>query len=206
VLVLLVAALGTSILIGRLAGGRLRHLGRIRLTAAFLASAGLVVMVVLSVTSLGEVADRIALGAGYALLGAFLAVNVVRHRGAIRIGLAVLALGWGMNTLVIAANGGMPLSLSAYRASGQIEAPTPGQAGFFKLVVADEHSALRPLGDVIPVKPIRNVVSAGDLMLIAGMAVFVAAGMRAQPRRAHPVAPSLPRWSGAPPRPTTRSL
>jgi hypothetical protein len=116
------------------------------------------------------------------LLGvlAFLGINLVAARGGVRAGFVTLLAGWALNFVVIAANGGMPLSLWAWSHSGQRGAPTPGEGGFFKIVLAEPGTALRFLGDVVPIRAIDQVVSVGDLVLMAGIAVVIAAGMRAR--------------------------
>lgn len=171
-------ALLLGLVAGYAAGGRLRRLENVRLSYGVLAFAALAVMVVESLADLGDPLDRVLIALGYALAAAFLVVNLRRLRGVLRIAVAILALGWVLNATVMTANGGMPLSLSAYASSGQIEAPTPGEGGFFKIVIADRETALRPLGDVIPLAFYRQVVSAGDLVLLAGLVLAIAGGMR----------------------------
>jgi uncharacterized protein DUF5317 len=179
-------------------GGNLVNLGFVRLAGTTLALAGLGVMVVLRATSPGPLPTYAGLAAGYCLVGACLALNVARHRRAVRVGLAIVAVGWAMNAAVIAANGGMPLSLAAHKASGAIEAPTPGHGGSFKVVIADRRTVLPAFGDVIPLRVFHNVVSAGDLVMLGGLVVVVAAGMRARRR---PRTILAPRWAPAPPTP-----
>lgn len=178
-------ALVTGVVGGFLAGGRLGRLSEVRLVGKPLAFGALAVMVVVPLADLGTPLDRVLIAAGYALAAAFLVVNIVRSRGtALRVGLAVLALGWILNATVMVANGGMPLSREAYAASGQLDTPTPGHGGFFKIVLADENTRLRALGDVITLRPFRRVVSAGDLVLMAGLTLTIFAGMRGNgPRR-----------------------
>jgi hypothetical protein len=103
-------------------------------------------------------------------------------RGAIRIAIAILLLGWLLNAVPIAANGGMPLSLWAYRRAGLTETPTPRTGGFYKIVIASSSTRLNFLGDVIPVAAIRQVVSLGDIALIVGIGCFVVASMQLQDR------------------------
>jgi hypothetical protein len=45
-------------------------------------------------------------------------------------------------------------------------------------VIADEHTDLRWLGDVIPMRAFSTVVSVGDIVLLFGIALVIAAGMR----------------------------
>lgn len=200
-LLLVIIATVLSIPIGILTGGRPRNLGSVRITGAPFALLSLALMVLVRVAPAGGRADGALIVASYALAAVFLSLNVAKHRRALRVGFLVLALGWGLNAAVMTANGGMPLSLAAHYATGETTPPTPGEGGFFKLVVADEHTVLRPLGDVIPLPPLNKVASAGDLVMMLGMAIVVAAGMRPRagvtreslrPAATHP---SLPRWT-----------
>ena len=50
----------------------------------------------------------------------------------------------------------------------------------YKHVAATASSDLRPLGDVIPLRPLKTVVSVGDIVMLAGIATIVAAGMQEQ--------------------------
>lgn len=189
------ATLLASVIAGWLAGGRLRNLAAARLTALPLtfASAGLVV----AARFAGETAAAGLQIAAAAVVAAFLGLNLARVHGAWRVGFAVLVVGWGLNAIVVAANGGMPLSLPAYAASGQTEAPTPGEGGFFAVTVADESTVLAPLGDVIPVPPLRAVASLGDLVLALGIVIVVGAGMRAAAPGAAASEFALPRRHGS---------
>jgi hypothetical protein len=110
----------------------------------------------------------------------FLIANISAARGPVRIGFGIIALGWALNFIVIAANGGMPLSEWAYRTSGQTTAITYGTGGFYRSVHTDSGTLFRQLSDVIPIKPYRQVVSIGDLLLIVGVAFVIAAGMRSR--------------------------
>lgn len=173
---LLVLAIAAAVATGWAARGRLSALATTRVAALPLtfASAGLIVAARFAG---GTAGTALQIAAGIAV-GTFLALNARRHAGLVRVGFAVVALGWGMNAAVITANGGMPLSLTAYAASGQTDVPTPGEAGFFAIEIATEDTALRPLGDVIPLAPLRVVASAGDLLLLAGIFLVIVAGMR----------------------------
>jgi hypothetical protein len=119
----------------------------------------------------------LAIACAYIAVAAFLIRNMTREHS-IRIGLIFLLIGWMLNASVIALNGAMPLSIRAYRASGQTETPTPRQGGFFKIELADNKTRLGFLGDVIPVHPIGQVVSVGDLFLVLGAAGALVGGMR----------------------------
>ncbi|MFN2642671.1 MAG: DUF5317 family protein [Actinomycetota bacterium] len=156
--------------VGRLATLRLRWLPFLYLSAVL----GLLPLF----AHLSRHASRISVAAGYLLLAVFLVINARSKKDGIRAGLIVILIGWLLNTSAIFANGGMPLSLWAYRASNQAEVPKGGEGGFFKIVIAGPGSRLRMLGDVIPVRPIRQVVSFGDILLVIGIDMIVVFAMR----------------------------
>jgi hypothetical protein len=94
-------------------------------------------------------------------------------------GMLLAALGLAMNVIVIASNSAMPVSESAAAAAG---AGTRGVESGFKHEPLDDDTNLPVLADVIPVPVTRSVLSAGDVLLIAGIAYLVyrrtAAGRR----------------------------
>jgi hypothetical protein len=162
-------------------GGRLENLGAVRLRATWLmvpALAATLLPVFVSLTSRG---DRLVTALAFIVVGAFLALNIKAGRGVFRAGLIMIALGWAMNFVVILANGGMPLSSSAYAASGQTAAASPGHGGFYRIVSADDGTRMRFLGDVIPIRVLRNVLSPGDLILAAGFAVAIGGALSLRP-------------------------
>jgi hypothetical protein len=113
----------------------------------------------------------------YALAGAFVLANR-------RVpGVLVLALGGLLNLVAIAANGGtMPAWPAAMAVAGVDPGPGFANAG------AVAHAHLLFLGDVIPVPgphPLANVLSAGDLLIFAGL-------LRLLHRTCDPVAPAAP--------------
>lgn len=176
---LLAAALGMGVVAGLIARGRFRNLREIRLWWTPVLFVALIIGLIPLFVGVPK-GPRIALQI-VSMLGvlAFLAINTARARGGVRIGFWTIAMGWALNFIVIAANGGMPLSRWAYSKieSGPI---TPGRGGFFKIVIAGPHSVLRPLGDVIPLRAVDQVLSIGDVVLIIGIVVVIAAGMRAR--------------------------
>jgi hypothetical protein len=78
------------------------------------------------------------------------------------------------------------LSRWAYAASGQTARITEGSRGFYRIVLAGPKTTLLRLGDVIPIKLFRQVVSIGDIVLFLGIAFVIAAAMRTA-RRSNPV-------------------
>ena len=95
-----------------------------------------------------------------------------------QVAVALILLGGGLNAAAIAANGRMPYSESAL-VSAQVTAEQRARGERSpKHVAADDATRLSWLGDVIPVRPIKKVVSLGDLILLAGVAALLAAAMR----------------------------
>ncbi len=92
-----------------------------------------------------------------------------------RPGMWVAALGIAMNFLVIAANGGMPVSPEAAVLAGAESTDLVLDA---KHVVLESDSAFAFLADVIPVRPLRQVISLGDVFLGLGIGIFIEAQLR----------------------------
>jgi hypothetical protein len=153
------------------AGGDLRGLARIELRRPGAALAGLAVQVV--VTNVIPGADHTLLSAlhvaSYGLAGWFVAVNVALP------GILPMAAGGALNLLAIVANGGvMPASAWAVARSGL----DVGDGYANSAVLADPR--LLALGDIIPVPvgPLANVLSVGDLVVFAGLALLLARACR----------------------------
>ena len=133
---------------------------------------------------------------GLAVSAFFAAAFLVRNRR--RAGLPLVALGFGLNALVVAVNGAMPVSRHAAERAGVVLSDDERHEP------ATSATRLAPLGDVLPVPlpPRREVTSPGDVLVAAGLALYVFHGMRT-PRRARSTrqAPSVP---AAPDRPGVR--
>jgi uncharacterized protein DUF5317 len=93
-------------------------------------------------------------------------------------GVSLVTLGLAVNALVVILNGAMPVSIvAALRAGVPI---TDIAAGYdARHTIAGEGTTLRSLGDVVPLPlPIRpEVVSAGDVLVAAGLGELVVMGM-----------------------------
>ncbi|MHB2022501.1 MAG: DUF5317 domain-containing protein [Mycobacteriales bacterium] len=165
-LVVVVAALG----LGRLAGGRFSHLGDLRVRHGWLALAAVGADAAAAATS----------GAAARVLTVVTALLVVGFltRNRRLPGLALVSLGLAANALVIVVNSGMPVSLYAAARAG---VPVGGLAagGDPRHLVATSQTRLPDLGDVVPVAlPLRpEVASPGDLLVAAGIGLFVVCGM-----------------------------
>ena len=158
-----VLAVLTGLAIGYLTGGRFRHLGARGLRMWPFLAAGLLLQV--ASERLGSPAGVALLLASYALLVAFAAANVAL------VGMWLVALGIGLNLLTIAVNRGMPVRPSAMVAAG-IAGPEEVQSldigGKRHLERASDR--LLVISDVIPVRPLREVVSFGDVVMAVGIA------------------------------------
>ena len=165
-----------ALVVGWAGGGRLWALGQLELRSRRLVVAAVVVQ------AAGAVAGGSAYPAGLAasalLVGAFL----VRNRG-VR-GTGLVALGLVSNAVVVGLNGAMPVSGDAAgRAGVSTQAIVSGEDARHSL--AGPTTRLLPLGDVIPVLlPLHpEVVSPGDVLVMAGLGQLVTAGMWAARRR-----------------------
>ena len=118
--------------------------------------------------------------ASYALVSAWLVDNARQQYGPVRGALVVLTVGWLLNVLPIVLNHGMPVSRSALDSVGAPRARSVSEGHFYKHVLAGRHTVLAGFGDVIPVRPLATVMSLGDIVILVGLAMTLAAAM---PRR-----------------------
>ncbi len=167
-----------SVIAGYAVGGRLRNLGRLRLRWWALAPVALAMQLV-PLPSSGS-ARAVALGlliASYPLLIGFAWRNLRLA------GFPLIVVGLAMNLAVISFNAGMPVSCDAVRRSGQegLCEELRREPGL-KHHLAGPGDVLIPLADVIPIgPPIRQVVSAGDIVAYSGIAWLIVAAMLGRP-------------------------
>lgn len=171
--VVLVAAVVAGLAFGgswhRLAQLPLRRLGLV--VAAVLAQAGGAVVGLLGVAD-ESTSYVVGLAVSAALALAFCA------RNARVAGVPLVTGGLILNATVVGANGAMPVSIvAAYHARVPIAAIAAGTDARHE--IAGDGTALSWLGDVVPVPlPVRpEVVSAGDVLVVAGLAELVVVGM-----------------------------
>lgn len=105
-----------------------------------------------------------------------LVLLVLVSREFARPGMAVAALGMGLNALVILLNGGMPVVQPPMFTAEETLAAIAESSGFY--VLADERTLLPVLGDVLPAA--NGLASIGDVLLAVGIAVLITYSM--QPR------------------------
>ena len=99
-------------------------------------------------------------------------------------GVVVIAVGFALNLLVITANGAMPVDPAAIADAGlPVEGLPPGK---HELLTSD--TRLQVLADVLPVAPLRTIVSLGDVILAGGILLVVQHLMTSPPRDQEPAA------------------
>jgi hypothetical protein len=183
VLLALVVLLG-AVGVGLARGGDLDRLGHLRLGAKRLVVAAVLVQLA------GGLAGGWRYPAGLAVSALLVAAFLLRNRG-VR-GTGLVALGLGLNALVVAVNGAMPVSGDAL---GRVRQSTQDilSGADQRHELLDGGTRLGWLGDRIPVfLPWRaEVASPGDVLVAAGLAELVVVGMgtRRRPRGARPAGP-----------------
>jgi DHA3 family macrolide efflux protein-like MFS transporter len=173
---MLIAGIALGLMLGLLLGGRLERLADIRLKFLPLLFLGVIVRFGTEAALIYglDFADQLRLplfGLSYGLLLFTLWQNRAYP------GLALAFVGVASNALVIMVNGGyMPVWMPAYEASGLsgplgtvLHVPLPATLGPEFLL------RLGPLSDLIPlpIPPLQNVASIGDLFLTAGLSFFL---------------------------------
>ncbi|WP_238011340.1 DUF5317 family protein [Dactylosporangium sp. AC04546] len=173
VLVVIPPLLGVGI--GYLAGGRLAGFRAIRIRGLWLLwlAAGLQVAHYYVPLVRELVSDRAMLAVVFAPVLLWLGVNLRHWPAGLRIAGAAIVLGAALNAVAIGLNGRMPYSPAAAEAAGlRAGITTP------KNVPAGDGTRLSYLGDIIPIAPLRKVVSLGDLLISGGSCAVVALAMR----------------------------
>jgi hypothetical protein len=153
---------------GLLTGGRHRHVTSHPMRAWWLLVVGFAVQTGVARFGLGAV-STVVLVVGYGSLLAFAAANRTL------VGIGIVAVGLAANALVIGINGGMPV-----RPAAVVAAHITGQQGLAHVDYGRLHHRERPgdhlswLGDTVPVSPLHEVLSFGDLILAVGVADVIA--------------------------------
>jgi hypothetical protein len=143
--------------------------------------AGVVLQAVPHLVSVSGTAGLACIVASYVLLAAFALANIRL------VGMPVVLVGLVLNVVVIALNGGMPVRADAIATVDRDR--TPGAIAQLtfdsKRHLETPSDRLTILGDVLPLRPVHEVVSFGDLILAFGLAdvVFRLLRPHALPRR-----------------------
>ena len=176
-------AVAGGVALGYALGGRMRNLANVphRLLLLLWISVALQIGLTFIPGPLDRAEVRFSIVlVSYSLIAVWLLVNL-RDPHMPRVGVLLIASGWFLNLLVIAANGGMPVSRTALRRAGQDPNIDVAEGHLFKHVPANEDTSLYVLADVIPVRPIGNVISVGDIVLVLGIIAFIASAMAISP-------------------------
>ncbi len=160
-----VAALVAGVVFGLLAGGRPSNVSRRSLELVWLLALSVGVQVAAETL---DVSDRVGLAmvlVSYVGLAAFAIANTRL------VGMPVVLVGLLCNLVVISLNGGMPVEADAILAARAATADELDTIDFgAKRHLATDDDVLTELGDVIPVRLTREVLSFGDLILAFGIA------------------------------------
>jgi Family of unknown function (DUF5317) len=192
-LVLLLTLLAVGV--GLLLGGRLAGIAHLQLQHREVLALALVVQ--LTAWALGSIS---AVGYALGVTVAALAAGLFCVRNLTVPGVPLMTLGLALNFLVVAANGAMPVSLAAAQRAG-VDVTELLAGASPRHEVATDRTVLEGLGDIIPVAlPGRpEVVSVGDVLLAAGLALLVVTAMRSAPRAKRPAPEQQPQQQPAPP-------
>ena len=190
----LVVALAAGLVIGLVLGGRPRHLAQKHFRWWLLLPLGVVLQ--LLVEADGVPAPHALLIVSYLYLLVFCAANL-RHAG-----MGVILVGIALNAVVIVANDGMPVREKAVYQAAIVDAGDTVSIDEIKHHLETPDDDLMFLADVIPVKPLHQVLSFGDLILAVGVAdllvhLLLPVGGRTRRRRRGVSADAEPAEAGA---------
>lgn len=146
-------------------GGRLARIADAELRTTWLLFAGLVLQLGVDVAAGRElIADAGAVGSSLLVASQVLIVAwLIRNR---RLpGIWLVAAGLALNAIVMTANGAMPVHPDAMRALGLGELQVPPG----KHTLLTDATLFPWLADIIPLRPLRTIISVGDVVLAVGL-------------------------------------
>jgi hypothetical protein len=177
-----VVAVVVGALAGLATGGHPRNLAGHRFRAWPFLIAGVVAQV--AAGFLTGTAGLSSLLISYAAIAAFAAANI-------RVPwMALVVAGLALNIVTIAVNAGMPV-----RRQAVVDAGITSRAGLSRLDVHGKHHLersddhLMAISDIIPVPPLRQVLSVGDVLMMIGVAGVIAVLLRRPPATVR-----FPKW------------
>lgn len=174
---LLLYSIAAGLLIGRLAGGRVRNLEHIRFAWWQLALVGLAVQLLLFADPIQE---RVGAEGPAIYVLSTMAVLAALSRNLRLPGLSIIAAGAVLNLVVILTNGGyMPSSPEAWlELTGAAALPV---SHYSNVVLIGPDTLLPFLGDIFVFPrplPMATAFSAGDAIIALGAVVFLVSAMR----------------------------
>lgn len=162
---LALVTVGFAVVVSVLRGHQVRRLFDSDLRSNWLLFAGVALQVLVGLAAGAGWIDGGGSYVGIATSQLAVLLWVLRNRA--RPGMALIGLGLLLNAVVMAANGAMPVDPQAVPSDRTIDLPD----GKHELLTSD--TRLPWLADIIPVAPIRTVVSIGDIALAAGLVPLV---------------------------------
>jgi hypothetical protein len=180
---ILAATLGLALVLGLLSGGRLRLLEDVRIKGEAVLATMLVLQVLVPL-----LAPRFGLPNAVTLLlwcvALVVSAGLCFWNSGLR-GMWLAALGLLLNAAVIGSNLGMPVDSGAYsRWSGGAALSLPASDQLH--VILGPLTRVPFLADVLAFpgpRPLASLVSAGDVLLLVGVAVLLSAGMVGEQHR-----------------------
>ncbi|MDQ2754053.1 MAG: DUF5317 family protein [Actinomycetota bacterium] len=174
-MVVTLLAVVIGLVLGAARGGRVAPMVNQRLGWGSLLAAGVFLQLAADRWDLGAWASPAQIIA-YGCLIAFAARNLVL------VGMGVVMVGLLANAVVVTVDAGMPVRPASVLAAG-VTTPgrLPGLDYGYRHHAEGSHDHLTWLGDIVPVRPLHEVVSFGDLILAVGLIDVVARAM--QPTR-----------------------
>ncbi|MEU4366724.1 DUF5317 family protein [Micromonospora chersina] len=167
---------------GYLTGGRLQHLARQPLRGVWLlyaAAAGQLLGHVPPGSRLfSSAAQRWLTALVFSMVGVALLLNLARLSRPARAGVAATLAGAALNAAAIVPNGHMPVAPAAL---GEIGAAPTDTTLDPHHTVSGGTTRMAALGDVLPVPWLSLVISIGDIVVMVGVALLIAALMHEHP-------------------------
>lgn len=171
-----IVAVVVGVAAGLLAGGRLSNAGDQPVRGVAVLASGVALQLLAQMADVGGSAGLVLVLGSYVLLATFAVVNLRMW------GMPIVLLGLLMNAVVITVNGGMPVRGSAIVAAGIADADEVAELDFgAKHHLERQRDDLVVLADILPVRPLREVLSYGDLVASFGVANVIYRRLR--PRR-----------------------
>jgi Family of unknown function (DUF5317) len=112
---------------------------------------------------------------------AFAVANLRMLPGRTRPGTILAAVGFTLNSLAIAVNGGMPFSTAGARIAGFSEDQITAAVAHHQPITGD--TVLTALTDIIALPGLHRVISIGDILLVVGLGWLLVTAALAGPRQ-----------------------